>query len=144
MDVSTAVKRLRESTGLSQQAFATEMGLSIRAVANYEKDRTPEREVLVRFMVFAMKHNQPKLADIFSAATTKDLDPIKKWSQMGRLIEEVLPVHRSNLRGIIDDLRNQRVDPEIRISEAIEKLEIIESAMGRNFSRYLPKREASE
>jgi transcriptional regulator with XRE-family HTH domain len=144
MDVSTAVKRLRENTGLSQQAFATEMGLSIRAVANYEKDRTPEREVLVRFMVFAMKHNQPKLADIFSAATTKDLDPIKKWTQMGRVIEGVLPVYRSNLRGIIDDLRNQGVDPEIRISEAIEKLEIIEGAMGRNFSRYFPKPEASK
>jgi len=144
MDVSTAVKRLRENTGLSQQAFATEMGLSIRAVANYEKDRTPEREVLVRFMVFAMKQNQPKLADIFSAATTKDLDPIKKWTQMGRLIEGVLPVYRSNLRGIIDDLRNQGVDPEIRISEAIEKLEIIEGAMGRNFSRYFPKTEASK
>ncbi len=144
MDVSTAVKRLRESAGLSQQAFATAMGLSIRAVANYEKDRTPEREVLVRFMVFAMKHNQPKLANIFSAATTKDLDPVKKWAQMGKLIEGVLPVYRRHLTGVIDDLRNQDVDPEIRISEAIEKLEIIEDAMGRNFSRYFPKPEASK
>jgi len=144
MDVSTAVKRLRESVGLSQQAFATEMGLSIRAVANYEKDRMPEREVLVRFMAFAMKHNEPKLANIFSDAATKDLEQINKWTQMGRLVERVLPVYRSNLRGIIDDLRNQSVDPEIRITEAIEKLEIIESVMGRNFSRYFPKREASE
>lgn len=144
MDVSTAVKRLRESVGLSQQAFATEMGLSIRAVANYEKDRMPEREVLVRFMAFAMKHNEPKLANIFSDAATKDLEQINKWTQMGRLVERVLPVYRSNLRGIIDDLRNQSVDPEIRTTEAVEKLEIIESVMGRNFSRYFPKREASE
>ena len=37
-----AVKGLRAHFGESQQAFATRFGLSIRSVANYEKNRKPE------------------------------------------------------------------------------------------------------
>jgi transcriptional regulator with XRE-family HTH domain len=41
-----AVKTLRQRLGESQQAFANRLGLSIRAIANYEKDRRPTGMVL--------------------------------------------------------------------------------------------------
>jgi len=144
MDVNTAVKRLRESVGLSQQAFATELGLSIRSIANYERDRVPEREVLVRLVGFAMKHQQPRLAQVFSDAMIADLDPIKRWAEMGRFIERVLPAYRGQLANVRRDLQNKDVDPETRIAEAVERLELIESVMGRNFSRWFRKPEANK
>ena len=54
--VADAVRELREALGDSQQAFATRMGLSIRAVANYEKDRVPIGPILM-----AMYHQAEKI-----------------------------------------------------------------------------------
>ena len=47
-NLNTAVKELRNALGLSQQAFATQLGLSIRAVVNYEKNRAPTARALAQ------------------------------------------------------------------------------------------------
>ena len=47
-NLNTAVKELRNALSLSQQAFATQLGLSIRAVVNYEKNRAPTARALAQ------------------------------------------------------------------------------------------------
>jgi len=48
--VPAAVRALRASLGESQQAFATRIGISIRALANYEKNRLPSGKALFKMM----------------------------------------------------------------------------------------------
>jgi len=68
-----AVKQLREHLGDSQQAFATRVGLSIRAVANYEKDRIPTGEVLTALYRVARASGEDRLAKIFWNAVHDEL-----------------------------------------------------------------------
>jgi transcriptional regulator with XRE-family HTH domain len=68
-----SVKSLRHSLGLSQQAFATKLGLSIRAVVNYEKDRAPSAKALARLEKLATDNEEPALARIFRDALGKEL-----------------------------------------------------------------------
>jgi len=65
MDLTTAIKRLRQSLNMSQQAFANELGLSIGAITNYERGREPEGKSLGSLYQIAMKHGQFKVADVF-------------------------------------------------------------------------------
>jgi transcriptional regulator with XRE-family HTH domain len=66
--VATAVKELREHFGDSQQAFATRMKLSIRAIANYEATRVPTASVLALFGVTAAKAGRRDLIEVFATA----------------------------------------------------------------------------
>jgi transcriptional regulator with XRE-family HTH domain len=61
---SEAVRALRQRLGLTQQSFATRLGLSIRAVANYEKDRVPAARILSRLASVSQQegHSDLKLA----------------------------------------------------------------------------------
>jgi transcriptional regulator with XRE-family HTH domain len=68
VNTTEAVKALRGHLNESQQAFATRLGLSIRAVANYEKDRTPSGLALERLMRAAHESNREDLTDVFRAA----------------------------------------------------------------------------
>ena len=68
-----AVKKLRSALGLTQPAFAKRVGLSVRAIANYEKDREPSGEVLRRFASLAARHNLDSLAKIFSDAFAEEI-----------------------------------------------------------------------
>ena len=68
-----AVKKLRSALGLTQPAFAKRVGLSVRAIANYEKDREPGGEVLRRFASLAARHNLDGLAKIFSDAFAEEI-----------------------------------------------------------------------
>jgi transcriptional regulator with XRE-family HTH domain len=65
MDLATAIKGLRAQYGDSQQAFAARMGLSIRAIANYEKDRVPTLSVLAKLAIQARLAKRPDLQDVF-------------------------------------------------------------------------------
>jgi transcriptional regulator with XRE-family HTH domain len=67
-NLSEAVKELRKILGLSQQAFATELGMSIRAVVNYEKDRAPAAKALAQLEKLASEHEQSELARTFRNA----------------------------------------------------------------------------
>jgi transcriptional regulator with XRE-family HTH domain len=68
-----AVKKLRSALGLTQPAFAKRVGLSVRAIANYEKDREPGGEVLRRFASLAARHHLDSLAKIFSDAFAEEI-----------------------------------------------------------------------
>lgn len=66
--MSGAVKALREHFGESQQAFSNRLGISLRAIANYEKDQIPSTLALDRLSEFAREAERDDLLDIFSAA----------------------------------------------------------------------------
>ncbi len=68
LDVNEAVKKLRGSLGFSQQRFATELGLSIRAVVNYEQDRIPSARALAQMESLAARNQLPELAYEFGRA----------------------------------------------------------------------------
>src|SRR5688500_11011670 len=66
--VVTALKKLRERLDESQQAFANRLGLSVRAIANYESGRRPSRAVLFNLTILASQHGLRDLSDVFRAA----------------------------------------------------------------------------
>ena len=68
MDIHQAVKELRNRLELSQQVFATNLGLSIRAISNYEKDRIPGARPLSQLERCATANKQPDLAQTFADA----------------------------------------------------------------------------
>jgi len=83
-----AVRALRAATGDSQQSFAQRLGLSMRAISNYEKDRVPNGPALYRLAKFARQVGRPDLAQIFSSALSEEfhdaVEPMtteeKAWS----------------------------------------------------------------
>lgn len=70
--VHQAVRKLREELGDSQQAFATRLGLSIRAIVNYEANRTPSFKSLSLLCALANRHQQWGLVDLFLRAIRKE------------------------------------------------------------------------
>jgi transcriptional regulator with XRE-family HTH domain len=73
MELNAAVRELREKTGDSQQSFATRLKLSIRAVVNYEKDRTPSPKALAAMAHLARRHGEYDLANQFWSALPEEL-----------------------------------------------------------------------
>ena len=71
MEIAKALTELRAHLGESQQAFATRMGLSVRGVANYEKDRIPEPGILTSLAKTAQDAERPDLAQVFFVALLK-------------------------------------------------------------------------
>ena len=72
--VHEAIRELRHEMGLSQQAFATTLGLSISAVQKYEKDRVPAPRVLGRLGRFAQKNDLYVLAETLRASIAEMLN----------------------------------------------------------------------
>jgi transcriptional regulator with XRE-family HTH domain len=69
-----AVRELRRRLGDSQQAFATRLGISIRAVGNYENSRVPKSARALSSLVRAAKAGgQPELAEVFGRALAVEL-----------------------------------------------------------------------
>lgn len=64
-ELSEACRRLRKVTGDSQQAFATRLGLSIRAIVNYENGRKPSPESLAVMAHMAAAYLELELAHTF-------------------------------------------------------------------------------
>jgi transcriptional regulator with XRE-family HTH domain len=69
----SAVKRLRAELKLTQPEFAKRVGVSVRAVAYYEKDRDPSGEILQRLGSLAARHGRDDLAKVFSDAFRREL-----------------------------------------------------------------------
>lgn len=69
-----AVRKLRRHLGESQQAFATRLGLSIRAVANYEKDREPRGRAAAALGRAAVEAGREDLAAIFRKSLWADMN----------------------------------------------------------------------
>jgi transcriptional regulator with XRE-family HTH domain len=68
-----AVKALRHELGDSQQAFANRLGLSIRAIANYEKDRRPTGMALASLARAASDARKQELINTFMSALVEEL-----------------------------------------------------------------------
>lgn len=58
------VRQLRGLSGRSQQSFANRLGISIRAVVNYEKDRRPSAVAMARMAHFAAELKHFELAEM--------------------------------------------------------------------------------
>jgi len=88
MNLNRAVQELRRVAGESQQSFAQRLGLSMRAIANYEKDRVPNGPALFRLAKLARQIGRADLSQIFSSALSEEfheaLEPMtpeeKVWS----------------------------------------------------------------
>lgn len=73
INVSDAIFDLRTHLRMSQQAFATKLGISIRAVANYEKDRVPDPARLRLLIHLAKESCCFALEDVFRRELFKRL-----------------------------------------------------------------------
>ena len=73
MDLNDAVRELRRHTGDSQQAFATRLGLSISAIANYERNRAPTGRSLAQLQRLAKEVRREDLWNIFRNALNDEL-----------------------------------------------------------------------
>jgi transcriptional regulator with XRE-family HTH domain len=87
-NIHGAVRELRKALSLSQQAFATQLGMSIRAVVNYEKDRSPTARALAQLERLAAETHHPELARTFRQAL---------GSQLGLGMSERLPLSSEEL-----------------------------------------------
>ena len=65
MELTEAVKALRARLNESQQAFATRLGISIRGLANYEKERDTPLALLLKLAAVAREAGDEKLAEVF-------------------------------------------------------------------------------
>lgn len=65
--VPAAVLDLRRRLGVSQQALSNRLGLSLRAIANYEAGRVPTVRVLIRLARLAGDQGHADLSETFSA-----------------------------------------------------------------------------
>lgn len=72
-DLVAAVRQLRENLGLSQQAFATKLNLSISAIANYERDRRPTGKALLELQNLSNANRLYDLAALFRDAFSKEV-----------------------------------------------------------------------
>jgi transcriptional regulator with XRE-family HTH domain len=66
--LGASVKKLRSTLQESQQAFAHRLGLSVRAIANYEAGRRPSRVVLFKLGMLSAINNLVDLTSVFSSA----------------------------------------------------------------------------
>jgi transcriptional regulator with XRE-family HTH domain len=136
MDLAAAVRGLREALGMSQQAFATELGLSIRAIANYEKDRKPEPKVLASLAKFATAHEQFKFANVFRGELDLDLglhqisleEESSEYAKLGRLTAELLYAWLQDLSEL---LRTADMSDRQNVEEAIDALQRIIDAIAK-------------
>ena len=71
MTIHEAIRSLRGDR--SQQAFATELGLSISTIQKLEKDRVPEPRSLYALVVQANQAGRKDLAEIFAKAFNEEI-----------------------------------------------------------------------
>jgi transcriptional regulator with XRE-family HTH domain len=99
-----AVRSLRQHIGESQQAFATRLGLSIRAIANYEAGRRPTGYALRALEAAAQDADRPELAAVFRAALA---DELKSWDPKieHKLLSAYTPTEKLLVAALLRALR---------------------------------------
>jgi transcriptional regulator with XRE-family HTH domain len=75
-ELITAVRTVREALGMSQQAFATRLGVSIRSISHYEADRPPRGRTLVELQQLAKEAGREKEEQLFRLASREELGAI--------------------------------------------------------------------
>jgi transcriptional regulator with XRE-family HTH domain len=88
MELTKAVKALRGRLNESQQAFATRLGISIRGLVNYEKDREPPLALLLKLAAVAREAGDEKLADVFQWAFYEQITTATQGHQISFLQED--------------------------------------------------------
>ncbi len=73
MDINEAVRELRRVTGDSLHRFANRLGVSVKAIVNYEEARNPSAEALYRLSREAQKIGREDLAILFSEAFSEKI-----------------------------------------------------------------------
>lgn len=79
MSASGATRELRRHLGESQRAFAARLGLSIKAVAKYEKSRKPGAKALFALIEAARRAGRLDLWNAFSRALNNEIDVPRNW-----------------------------------------------------------------
>jgi transcriptional regulator with XRE-family HTH domain len=96
--IKEAFLALRSEYGESQQAFANRLGISIRAVANYEKDRVPRGKTLYALEIAAEQAGRKDLSAIFEDALQAELGrgiPLRVFDRLQRpLLQAQLLAHQ--------------------------------------------------
>jgi transcriptional regulator with XRE-family HTH domain len=77
--IHQAVRALREHVDQTQQVFATELGMSISSLSNYERNRIPEPKQLLTFARRAEEAKRLDLAICFFRAASEALGIEQKW-----------------------------------------------------------------
>ena len=73
-DVNAAIKELRKAQLKdSVAAFGARLRVSVRTIANYEKNRTPETPVLVKMMQIADAEGRTDLGSIFQISIERQI-----------------------------------------------------------------------
>ncbi len=62
--ITETIRALREALGISQEHLARRLNVSLRTVARYEKDHTPNPLILSKLRLLAVQANRPDLAAI--------------------------------------------------------------------------------
>ncbi len=88
MELTKAVKALRGRLNESQQAFATRLGISIRGLVNYEKDREPPLALLLKLAAVAREADDEKLANVFQWAFYEQITAATQGHQISFLQED--------------------------------------------------------
>jgi transcriptional regulator with XRE-family HTH domain len=139
VNTNEAVKELRKTLGMSQQAFATKLGMSIRAIVNYEKDRAPAAKALAQLEKLASEHEQPELARTFRDALGTQLG--LGTSDRPQLSNEELYLDRAFRRCVFD---NPKSSPAGKIRKLLRPyIEQIKAEDGFS-SRIMAKHRKSE
>ena len=88
MELTKAVKALRWRLDESQQAFATRLGISIRGLVNYEKDRDPPLALLLKLAAVARDAGDEELANVFQWAFYESITEATKGQRISFLQED--------------------------------------------------------
>lgn len=88
MELTKAVKALRGRLNESQQAFATRLGISIRGLVNYEKDREPPLALLLKLAAVAREAGDEKLANVFQWAFYEQITTATQGHRISFLQED--------------------------------------------------------
>jgi transcriptional regulator with XRE-family HTH domain len=127
MTTQEAVKAMRSEMGLSQQSFATQMGLSIRSVARYEAGGRARPLVLKQLAQQARKAGLVAVAD----GITKELEALAELGKRLASFKIEMALSRltefaatdagaaSTLNPAIDELKDalQALSPDAREEE---------------------------
>ncbi|MCC6586232.1 MAG: helix-turn-helix transcriptional regulator [Bryobacterales bacterium] len=109
MDIHEAVRNLRTRLDLSQQAFATKLGISIRAVANYEKDRIPTGSVLVKMKRLAHQNSIEDIEQLLNKMLGSTVGGEKNYELLRRVYDYLFDA-RTNIQDVIDKVEGESRD----------------------------------
>ena len=118
--VSDSVRQLRESQGLTQQEFANRLGVAITTIARWETIRPPNGKSLAQLYLFAVDHQQYKLAQILHAALANELWSQDRFADLGKLTANVISRWLADL---IEFLGTADMSDRRNVEEAIYTLQ---------------------